>query len=99
MWLQITLIVLSGLASGLNNALYTSYVMDISPYERSVTSGVYNFVRWLGGAIVRFYQELSVILFHHKKSVLVGGIVVLVGCIMILIPIRKPVEIETKALS
>ena len=52
MWLQITLIVLSGLASGLNNALYTSYVMDISPYERSVTSGVYNFVRWLGGAIV-----------------------------------------------
>ncbi len=51
MWLQITLIVLSGLASGLNNALYTSYVMDISPYERSVTSGVYNFVRWLGGAI------------------------------------------------
>ena len=66
MWLQITLIVLSGLASGLNNALYTSYVMDISPYERSVTSGVYNFVRWLGGAIARFYQELSVILFHHK---------------------------------
>ncbi len=51
MWLQIVLIVLSGLASGLNNALFTSYVMDISPYERSVTSGVYNFVRWLGGAI------------------------------------------------
>lgn len=48
MWLQIVLIVLSGLASGLNNALFTSYVMDISPYERSVTSGVYNFVRWLG---------------------------------------------------
>ena len=38
--------------SGLNNTLFTSYVMDISPYERSITSGVYNFVRWLGGAIV-----------------------------------------------
>lgn len=66
MWLQIVLIVLSGLASGLNNALFTSYVMDISPYERSVTSGVYNFVRWLGAQLLRFYQELSVILFHHK---------------------------------
>ena len=66
MWLQIVLIVLSGLASGLNNALFTSYVMDISPYERSVTSGVYNFVRWLGGAIAPFYQGLSATLFHRK---------------------------------
>ena len=98
MWLQITLIVLSGLASGLNNALYTSYVMDISPYERSVTSGVYNFVRWLGGAIAQFYQELSGTQFHHKAH-FSWGIVVLVGCIMILIPIRKPVELETKTLS
>ena len=79
MWLQIVLIVLSGLASGLNNALFTSYVMDISPYERSVTSGVYNFVRWLGARLLQFYQELSVIQFH-TKSVLSWWDCVLVGC-------------------
>ncbi|ADU92878.1 MFS transporter [Geobacillus sp. Y412MC52] len=50
-WLMVALIILSGLISGLNNALFTSYVMETSPYERGVTSGTYNFVRWLGAAI------------------------------------------------
>ncbi|WP_195574555.1 MFS transporter [Paenibacillus sp. 1001270B_150601_E10] len=49
--IQITLVVLSGLLCGLNNALFTSHVMGVSPYERGITSGVYNFVRWLGAAI------------------------------------------------
>lgn len=99
MWLQIVLIVLSGLASGLNNALFTSYVMDISPYERSVTSGVYNFVRWLGGAIAPILSGVIGHTVSPQSPFLVGGIVVLVGCVMILIPIRKPVEIETQTLS
>ncbi|MGD8190441.1 MFS transporter [Brevibacillus ginsengisoli] len=50
-WMSIVLIILSGLVSGLNNALFTSYSMSISPYERSITSGAYNFVRWLGAGI------------------------------------------------
>lgn len=50
-WFMIVLIILSGLVSGLNNALFTSYVMETSPYERGVTSGMYNFVRWMGAAI------------------------------------------------
>ncbi|WP_371018150.1 MFS transporter [Pseudalkalibacillus sp. JSM 102089] len=49
--LLITVVIVSGLASGLNNALFTSYVMEVSPYERSITSGGYNFLRWLGAAI------------------------------------------------
>lgn len=48
---KIILIIVSGLVLGLNNALYSSYVMEISPYERAITSGVYNFVRWLGAAL------------------------------------------------
>lgn len=47
----IVLIILSGLVSGLNNALFTSYSMSISPYERNITSGVYNFVRWFGAGV------------------------------------------------
>lgn len=35
----------------LNNTLFTSYVMETSPYERGVTPGMYNFVRWMGAAI------------------------------------------------
>lgn len=83
MWLQIVLIILSGLASGLNNALFTSYVMDISPYERSITSGVYNFVRWLGGAI----------------APILSGIIALVGCVMICIPVQANEKVESKTLS
>ncbi|MGM2835621.1 MFS transporter, partial [Bacillus cereus group sp. Bce025] len=88
-----------GLASGLINALFTSYVMDISPYERSVTSGVYNFVRWLGGAIAPILSGIIGHAVSPQSPFLVGGIVVLVGCVMILIPIRKQVEVERKALS
>ncbi|WP_077622856.1 MFS transporter [Sediminibacillus massiliensis] len=47
----IVIIICSGLLSGLNNALFTSYVLEQSPYERSITSGGYNFVRWLGAAL------------------------------------------------
>ncbi|MGG2989206.1 2Fe-2S iron-sulfur cluster-binding protein [Geobacillus stearothermophilus] len=44
-------ITMSGLVSGLNNALFTGYVMETSPYELGVTSGMYNFVRWMDAAI------------------------------------------------
>ncbi len=64
-WLMVTLIILSGLVSGLNNALFTSYVMETSPYERGVTSGTYNFVRWLGAAIA---PVLSGIIGHTISS-------------------------------
>lgn len=87
MWLQIVLIILSGLASGLNNALFTSYVMDISPYERSITSGVYNFVRWLGGAIAPILSGIIGHVVSPQSPFLVGGIVALVGCVMICIPV------------
>ncbi|MDR3563708.1 MAG: MFS transporter [Negativicutes bacterium] len=49
--IQLALVVVSGLACGLNNALFVTYAMEVSPYERSITSGAYNFVRWLGAAI------------------------------------------------
>lgn len=47
----IVLVIISGLASGLNNALFTSYVVEVSPYERGVTSGTYNCIRWIGAAV------------------------------------------------
>ncbi|WP_239255045.1 MFS transporter [Listeria ilorinensis] len=56
--IRIVLIILSGLVLGINNALFTTTVMEHSPYERSVTSGAYNFVRWLGAAFAPLVSGL-----------------------------------------
>ncbi|GAB2761137.1 MFS transporter [Salinifilum aidingensis] len=43
-------IILSGIASGLLNTLFTGSAMSISDAPRPVASAGYNFCRWLGGA-------------------------------------------------
>ncbi|MBL0385319.1 MFS transporter [Tumebacillus sp. ITR2] len=93
MTFSIVLIVVSGLASGLNNALFTSHIMEVSPYERSITSGVYNFVRWLGAAIA---PVLSGYIGHNVGATVpyaVAGVVVLVGTILIAARKRTPVQV------
>ncbi|MER7078972.1 Predicted arabinose efflux permease, MFS family [Saccharopolyspora kobensis] len=44
-------VILSGLASGLLNTLFTGSAMSISDAPRPVASAGYNFLRWLGGAV------------------------------------------------
>lgn len=44
-------VILSGLASGLLNTLFTGSAMSISSAPRPVASAGYNFCRWLGGAV------------------------------------------------
>src|SRR5699024_2291706 len=43
-------IILSGIASGLLNTLFTGSAMSVSNAPRPVASAGYNFCRWLGGA-------------------------------------------------
>lgn len=43
------LIILSGLLSGVNNSLLTSYVMEVD-FEKNIISGGFNFLRWMGAA-------------------------------------------------
>lgn len=43
------MIILSGLFSGINNSLLTSYVMEID-FEKNIISGGFNLLRWLGAA-------------------------------------------------
>ncbi|MFM1653700.1 MFS transporter [Brevibacillus sp. B_LB10_24] len=88
-WIDIVLIIISGLISGLNNALFTSYVMDVSPYERGVTSGAYNFVRWLGAAIA---PVLSGFIGHSVSlhtPFIVASVIVAAGIVFILLPGKK----------
>lgn len=44
-------VILSGIASGLLNTLFTGTAMSISSAPRPVASAGYNFCRWLGGAL------------------------------------------------
>lgn len=43
------LIIFSGLLSGINNSLLTSYVMELD-FEKNIISGGFNFLRWMGAA-------------------------------------------------
>lgn len=47
---DIALIVASGLFCGVANALFTTLAIEVSPFERSISSGTYNFLRWAGAA-------------------------------------------------
>jgi MFS transporter, ACDE family, multidrug resistance protein len=42
-------IIFSGLLSGVNNSLLTSYIMELD-FEKNIISGGYNLLRWLGAA-------------------------------------------------
>lgn len=48
--LVVVAVILSGIASGVLNTLFTGTAMSVSPVPRPVASAGYNFCRWLGGA-------------------------------------------------
>ncbi|WP_257351995.1 MFS transporter [Pseudalkalibacillus decolorationis] len=92
-WLRIVLIVASGLVSGVNNALFTSHVMEVSPYERGITSGGYNFLRWLGAA---FAPLLSGIIGHSispQMPFMVAAILGLVAFLLMVLPIKPSIPL------
>ncbi|WP_028400153.1 MFS transporter [Ectobacillus panaciterrae] len=94
--LQITFVVLSGLVSGLNNALYTSYVMDVSPYERSVTSGAYNFLRWLGAAVAPVLSGVIGQTVSAKAPFGIASIIVLLAVGLMLLPVKASKTVQAK---
>ncbi|WCK56882.1 MFS transporter [Aneurinibacillus sp. Ricciae_BoGa-3] len=87
-WILVVLIIASGLISGLNNALFTSYVMECSPYARGITSGVYNFVRWLGAAIAPILSGYIGDTYAPHTPFGVTAIVVIIGFLLMLIPVK-----------
>lgn len=93
LWLEVAVVVLSGLISGVNNALFTSYVMETSSYARGITSGVYNFVRWLGAAVAPILSGAVGGLFGAKVPFLLSGVVVFAGFLIFMIPIKQTKEI------
>jgi len=80
--LMVILIVLSGLLSGINNSLFTTYVMQ-SHFERNIVSGGYNFLRWGGAAIAPIASGLIGEHFGAKFPYLVAALCTLVACALI----------------
>lgn len=49
--IRLYLVVISGLFTGIGNAMFTTFAMEVSPFSRPVSSAAYNFLRWSGAAI------------------------------------------------
>lgn len=88
----IILILISGLVCGLNNALFTTYVMESSPYARSISSGVYNFVRWMGAGLAPIFSGLIGGAFTPLAPFGVACIVMIGSALLLLIPVGKTKE-------
>ncbi|MCK9905728.1 hypothetical protein MXD81_11495 [Microbacteriaceae bacterium K1510] len=91
------LIALCGLASGVNNSVFTSHVIEVSPYERSVTSGAYNFLRWIGGAAAPVLSGLLSHAVSAKFPFAVSSVIVLVGVLLIAVKAKAPEAVEKSA--
>lgn len=92
--IKVTLIVVSGLISGLNNALFTSYAMETSPYERGITSGAYNFVRWLGAAIAPVLSGILGNTFSAVMPFAVAGVITFIGIVLLLTKSEEEIDVE-----
>lgn len=90
---MVVLIIVSGLASGLNNALFTSHVME-APFERSITSGGYNFLRWLGAAIAPVLSGVIGQSVSARAPFLMAAILSVIAFFIVRSSVKEPVEEE-----
>ncbi|GCE29096.1 hypothetical protein KDA_45800 [Dictyobacter alpinus] len=81
------LIIISGILCGLNNALFTSLAIEVSPFTRSISSGAYNFLRWAGAAFAPWLAGLLTKNVGPSMPYVLGAIVLVCG--LILLQVRK----------
>lgn len=87
-WMMVVLIVLSGLLSGINNSLFTTYVMQ-SRFERNIVSGGYNFLRWGGAAIAPIASGLIGESLGLRTPYLIAAVCTLGACALIVHTAKK----------
>ncbi|QDF29657.1 MFS transporter [Halarcobacter anaerophilus] len=84
------LIICSGFLSGINNSLFTSYVMDIK-FERNIISGGYNLLRWSGAAIAPITSGFISEYFTLKTPFVIAVILSLLSLTIILLLSKKTI--------
>lgn len=77
------LIILSGLISGINNSLLTSYVMQLE-YEKNIISGGFNLLRWLGAATAPILSGYLSQRFNMHLPFLLAGVFSIISAILLL---------------
>jgi len=77
-------IVVSGVFCGIANAMFTTFAIRVSPFTRSVSSGAYNFLRWLGAAIAPVLSGYLKDAYGLHVPFYVSAGVVLLGAVLLL---------------
>ncbi|BCJ86640.1 MFS transporter [Effusibacillus dendaii] len=85
---RIAVIIASGLASGINNTTFSTLAIEVSNAQRSIASGAYNFVRWLGAAIAPVLAGFVERLFGTAPYA-ISLVLVLIGVILCSIGIAR----------
>ncbi|CAB3393788.1 MFS transporter [Kyrpidia spormannii] len=78
-WGRVAIIIVSGLFCGLNNTTFSTLAVEISNAQRSIASGAYNFVRWMGAAIAPVVAGVVAERWFPTAPYLIAGILVFVG--------------------
>ncbi|MBE3556281.1 MAG: MFS transporter [Firmicutes bacterium] len=82
---RIGLIIFVGLPSGICNALYTALSVDVSPFSRSISTGAYNFLRWIGSACAPVLSGIFSTALAPIAPYVVAAIMVLICGIVLLL--------------
>lgn len=89
---RIAVIILSGLVAGINNTTFSTLAIEVSPAQRNIASGAYNFIRWLGAAVAPVVSGAVSVLFPAAPYA-VALLLVMVG-IGILYVNRRSLKLE-----
>lgn len=80
---KVPLVVSTGLFLGTNNALLTSFAMEVAPVSRSIASAAYNMVRWSGAAVAPWLS--GVIAVHSARlPYLISGVFAALAIVLLL---------------
>lgn len=79
------LIVVSGLFSGISNALFTTLAIQVSPFSRSISSAAYNFLRWAGAALAPLFSGMLALAVGVRFPFLVGAFLIAAGFAVLLV--------------
>ncbi|RAL26445.1 MFS transporter [Thermoflavimicrobium daqui] len=72
-------IVIAGFILGIMNTVLTTAVMDVSPFERSIASSAYSFVRFTGGAIAPWLAGKLAEIYDPSIPFYIGAIAVILS--------------------
>nr|WP_245739892.1 MFS transporter [Thermoflavimicrobium dichotomicum] len=88
-------IVLAGGFLGIMNTVLTTVVMNVSPFERSIASSAYSFVRFTGGAIAPWLAGKLAEWFNPAIPFYVGAIAVIISIITLMSGKRHLMHIDS----